>query len=85
MLYVDDIASGMETEADGYPPYKEAKTILKKIGFNLWKSHTNSTTLQEAIDITEALSSDCFNLWKFRTNSTALQEAIDITEALSSD
>ena len=57
-LYVDDVASGSETEADVYQLYEEAKTILKEVGFNLRKFHTNSTTLQEAIDTTEALSSD---------------------------
>ena len=57
-LYVDDVASGSETEAGGYKLYEEAKTILKDVGFNLRKFRTNSTTLQEAIDVTEALSND---------------------------
>ena len=36
-LYVDNVASGSKTEADGYQLYEEAKIILKEAGFNLWK------------------------------------------------
>ena len=57
-LYVDDVAPGSETQADSYQLYKEARTIPKEVGFKQRKLHTNSTTLQETIDSTKAISSD---------------------------
>ena len=57
-MYIDDVTSGSETEADGYQFYEKAKDILKEVAFNPWKFCVNSTALQETIDSAKGLSTD---------------------------
>lgn len=54
-IYVDDIASGAETECDAYEMYCNSKKMFKDGGFNLRKFVTNSSDLQGRIDKNEQL------------------------------
>ena len=49
-IYVDDIASGANSDDSAYKLYSDAKAILKEGGFNLRKFVTNSPELQKKID-----------------------------------
>lgn len=61
-VYVDDVSFGTDDDdnAYAYELYMKFKHILREGGFNLRKFVTNSTTLQQRIDETEAgFYSDC--------------------------
>lgn len=55
-IYVDDTASGADSNNDAYKLYSDSKAILKDGGFNLRKFVTNSTELQRKIDEKESLT-----------------------------
>ena len=53
-VYVDDVSFGADNDDAAYELYTKSKDILREGGFNLRKFVTNSTTLQQRIDETEA-------------------------------
>ena len=50
-MYVDDVISGAQSEEEAYQLYSTSKKILKQGGFNLRKFTTNSSSLQQRINI----------------------------------
>ena len=50
-MYVDDVISGAQSEEEAYQLYSTSKNILKQGGFNLRKFTTNSSSLQQRINI----------------------------------
>ena len=53
-MYVNDVSFGADNDDAAYELYSKSKGILREGGFNLRKFVTNSTTLQQRIDETEA-------------------------------
>ena len=49
-MYVDDIASGADTEDNAYKLYSDSKMMFKEEGFNLKKFVTNLSNLQKKMD-----------------------------------
>ena len=56
--YVDDIVAGADTEDEAYQLYTRAKELFRCGGFNLRKFLTNSSELQQRIDLNEGTLSD---------------------------
>lgn len=52
-IYVDDIATGSDSENKAYQLYADSKVMLREGGFNLRKFLTNSSELQERIEESE--------------------------------
>ena len=52
-MYVDDIVTGADTDAEAFQLYVDAKEILRQGSFNLRKFVSSSCNLQEQIDIRE--------------------------------
>ena len=49
-LYVDDLVTGKDSQADALELCKKSKSIMQQGGFNLRKWRMNSRTVQEAIN-----------------------------------
>jgi len=60
-VYVDGMSFGADDNDAAYELYTMSKSILREGGFKLRKFVTNSTTLQQRIDETEAKSIDGYS------------------------
>ena len=54
-LYVDDLATGAESEEQAYEMFVSAKEIMKEAGFNLRKFYTNSRMFQARVNPIDCL------------------------------
>ena len=66
-LYVDDLATGTDSEEEAFNLYKSAKVVMKKGGFNLRKWNCNSSQVHKII-------SDCESDKSMNENTVAPDE-----------
>ena len=69
-LYVDDLATGTDSEEEAINLYRSAKAVMKKGGFNLRKWNCNSSPVRKII-------SDCESDKSINENTVAPDEETD--------